>query len=101
MSTTNYDKDGDGIVSDNEVRMVELENQDRKADQQRKIVWVALISIILVTMWVLLPPTGLWMFPGVAESRVEVLGELLSWFYIVMGGIIATWFGSQAWISKK
>ena len=41
------DVDGDGVVSDQELRMrkefVRLENEDRMADQQRLMAWASMV----------------------------------------------------------
>ena len=54
-----YDVDGDGIVSDEELAAVakleELEMQEEKADAQRRMAWVSLISMFVFTVFVFLP----------------------------------------------
>ena len=54
-----YDVDGDGIVSDEELAAVakleELEMQEEKADAQRRMAWVSLISMLVFTGFVFLP----------------------------------------------
>ncbi|PHS22223.1 MAG: hypothetical protein COA84_13780 [Robiginitomaculum sp.] len=72
---------------------IELENQDRKSDQQRSIVWTAAISVLIVT--------AILFTPMVSETRLELLGDVIQMFYITQAGIIATFFGSQAFMSRR
>ena len=73
-----YDVDGDGIVSDEELKAVakleELEMQEEKADAQRRMAWVSLISMLVFTGFVFLP-----IFP---DSRIQALADLFGLFYI-------------------
>jgi Ca2+-binding EF-hand superfamily protein len=43
-----FDVDGDGVVSDEELsrseRMLQIENNDKMQDQQRLMAWVAMLS---------------------------------------------------------
>jgi Ca2+-binding EF-hand superfamily protein len=54
-----FDTNGDGIVSDEELakaeRMLQIENNDKMQDQQRLMAWVAMLSSI-VTVAALLTP---------------------------------------------
>ena len=54
-----YDADGDGIVSDEEManaeRMLEIENRDAKEDQLRQMAWVAMMSMVVFTIILFLP----------------------------------------------
>lgn len=72
---------------------VELENQDKKSDQQRRMAWVAMIAVLIVT--------AIFMSPLMPDSRVSLLGDVLSMFYVTQAGIIAAFFGATAWMSKK
>ena len=46
-----FDTNGDGIVSDEELarseRMIQIENNDKMQDQQRLMAWVAMLSTIV------------------------------------------------------
>jgi hypothetical protein len=46
-----FDVDGDGIVTDEELarseRMLQIENNDKMQDQQRLMAWVAMLSTII------------------------------------------------------
>jgi hypothetical protein len=92
-----YDADGDGIVSDEEIakaeRLAELENKDRKEDQLRQMAWVAMGSMVFFTIALFLP--------FLSVERLTALDNLLSMFYIAQAGVVATFFGSSAYMSKS
>lgn len=91
-----YDTDGDGIVSDAEIaqaeRLIELENKDRKEDQLRQMAWAAMGSMIVFTLALI--------FPILSVDRIIALDNLLQMFYIAQAGVVATFFGSTAYMSK-
>ena len=92
-----YDADGDGIVTDEEMaaaeRMIELENKDKKEDQLRQMAWVAMLSMVVFTL--------ILFFPIVDNDRVLALDNLLQMFYIAQAGVVATFFGSSAYMSRN
>ena len=96
-SYNQYDADGDGVVSDQEIlkaeRLAELENKDRKEDQLRQMAWVAMLSMVLFTIALFLP--------FLSVERLTALDNLLSMFYIAQAGVVATFFGSSAYMSKS
>ena len=92
-----YDADGDGIVSDEEIaraeRIAELENKDQKEDQLRQMAWVAMGSMVFFTIALFLP--------FLSVERLTALDNLLSMFYIAQAGVVATFFGSSAYMSRS
>lgn len=92
-----FDVDGDGVVSDDEMakaeKMIELENKDKKEDQLRQMAWVAMLSMVAFTIALFLP--------FLSVERLTALDNLLSMFYIAQAGVVATFFGSQAYMSKQ
>ena len=90
-----YDLNKDGIVSENEAELMarinDLENLDKKADQQRRMAWIAMISMLIITFALFLPV--------VPDSRAEILSDLVSMFYVANAGIIAAFFGVEAYTS--
>jgi len=92
-----YDADGDGVVSDEEIaraeRLAELENKDRKEDQLRQMAWVAMLSMVFFTIALFLP--------FLSVERLTALDNLLSMFYIAQAGVVATFFGSSAYMSRS
>ena len=92
-----YDADGDGVVSDEEIaraeRLAELENKDQKEDQLRQMAWVAMGSMVFFTIALFLP--------FLSVERLTALDNLLSMFYIAQAGVVATFFGSSAYMSRR
>jgi hypothetical protein len=74
-------------------RRVDLENRDKKEDQQRRMAWVAMFSMVVFTI--------LLFTPLISVERVAVLDNLLSMFYIAQAGIVASFFGSSAYVSRN
>lgn len=92
-----YDSDGDGVVSDEEMaqaeKMLELENKDAKEDQLRQMAWVAMMSMVVFTI--------LLFSPIIDTERISALDNLLQMFYIAQAGVVATFFGSSAYMSRS
>jgi len=92
-----YDLDGDGIVTDEEMKksteMLELELREEKADAQKRMSWVALVSMLIFTI-VLFSPI-------ISDNRVSALADLLGLFYIAQASIVGFYFGAQAYMSRK
>jgi len=90
------DIDGDGTVSDNEFektqRLIDLENKDAKEDQLRRMAWIAMGSMVLFT--------GFLFLPILPIERLIALSSLLQMFYIAQAGVVATFFGASAYVSK-
>tara|TARA_Y100000593_G_C4300510_1_gene333100 strand:- start:643 stop:963 length:321 start_codon:yes stop_codon:yes gene_type:complete len=86
------DLDGDGVVSDNEMKALEALDRHERNDSQRHMSWVALCSMLIVTALVFLPIFS--------DTRIEALDGLFSLFYISMGGIVAAFFGAQAFVQR-
>lgn len=91
-----FDVDGDGMVTDEEMskaeHMMEAENKDKKEDQLRMMAWVAMGSMVLFTFFLFLP--------FVTNERLTALDNLLQMFYIAQAGVVATFFGANAYMSK-
>ena len=92
-----FDLDGDGIVSDEELsrseHMIRLENSDKIQDQQRMLCWVSSISSIILIV--------LAMSPVIPDTRVEMVTALLSTYVVANLGIVATFMGTTAFTRSK
>ena len=81
-----HDLDGDGIVTDDEIareeRMIRLENNDKKQDQQRMLCRVSSLSSIFLIVLV--------MSPIIPDTRVQMVTALLSTYVVANLGIVAT-----------
>ena len=95
-NNSEYDLDKDGKVSDDELNrstdVLELELREEKAQTQKLISWVALVSMLLLTV--------ILMTPIISDSRVSALADLFSMFYIAMASIIGFYFGATAYMSR-
>lgn len=91
-----YDIDGDGVVSDSELATVkaihETEAADEKSDAQRKMAWIAIVSMLVFTGLIFLP-----IFP---DSRIKALADLFGLFYIGMAGVVGAYMGMTAYMAK-
>ena len=99
------DKDGDGIVTDEELAMDEkmlrlqdlksdIENEDKKADAQRNMAWFALFGMLLypfavvIASWIGLDGAG------------EILGDMAPTYFVSVAAIVAAFYAKEA-IGKK
>ena len=92
-----FDLDGDGTITDEEMakskEILELELREEKADAQRRMAWISLVSMIIFTLLVFLP-----IFP---DSRINALADLFGLFYIGMAGVVGAYMGMTAYMSRK
>jgi hypothetical protein len=91
------DYDGDGQISENDIKtkqeLIEIENLDKKEDQQRRMAWLAMGSMVIFT--------AILYTPIIDIDRLRAISDILSMFYIAQAGVVATFFGSQAYLSKN
>lgn len=92
-----YDLDGDGVVSDEELtkskEMLELELREEKAEAQKKMAWIAMVSMLIFTV--------VLFTPMMSDERVGALADLLGLFYIAQAGVVGAYFGAAAWMSNS
>ena len=90
-----FDINKDGAVTYEEMKkseqLIELENVDKKEDQLRKMAWLSMLSMMFLTIFLFTPFVG--------EERIMALDNLLTMFYIAQAGVVATFFGSSAYMS--
>jgi len=98
-SYAQYDTDGDGVVSDEEIaaseRLQSLEIQNEKADAQKNMCWFALWGMLLYPSLVLISSYL------ELDKGADILGSMSSIYYISVAGVVSVWFGSQAYSSLK
>jgi len=87
------DLNEDGIVDDSELAVTEALERHEKADAQRRMAWVAMISMLVFTVAVFLP-----IFP---DSRIKALADLFGLFYIGQAGVVGAYMGMTAYMSTK
>ena len=92
------DLDGDGEVTDEEMakaeHMIQVENEDKKQDAQRNMAWFALVGMLLYPFAVVIAS-----LVGLDEAQ-KTLGSMAPTYFVAVAGIVAAFFGAQAY-SKK
>jgi len=95
------DTNGDGKVSKAEEAMYlefkrkELEDLDAMRDAQRSMAWFALSGMLLYPFAVVLAVLfGL-------ESASKILGDMAATYFVAVAGIVAAFFGAQAFSKGK
>ena len=83
----------DGEISDNELVLLEQQRIDRRQNNQKSMAWVAMSSMIAFTVFMFLPIVG--------DTRIEILTEIASLFYIAQAGVIGAYMGSEALVNKS
>jgi|TARA_B110000858_G_scaffold57605_1_gene67104 hypothetical protein len=95
------DTNGDGKVSKEEHDMYlefkrkELDDQDAMRDAQRKMTWFALAGLLLYPFAVVLASLA-----GLNEAQAT-LGSMAPTYFVAVAGIVAAFFGSQAYAKGK
>ena len=104
VKTTSHhqaDTNGDGKVSDEEHAMYmefkrkELEDNDAMRDAQRSMTWFALFGLLLYPFAVVIAS-----LVGLDEAQ-KTLGSMAPTYFVAVAGIVAAFFGSQAYTKKK
>jgi hypothetical protein len=92
-----FDTDGDGIVTDEELsrseRMLQIENNDKMQDQQRLMAWVAMWSTIVAVTALLTP--------FISIDRMNSAAAFLNTFLVAQTGIVVGFMGATAWAKRK
>lgn len=95
------DTNGDGKVTKAEEQMYlefkrkELEDADAMRDAQRKMTWFALGGLLLYPFAVVIA-----MMAGL-DSAGKILGDMAATYFVAVAGIVAAFFGSQAYSKGK
>ena len=93
-----FDVDGDGIVSDEEIEMskemMRLENEDKKADAQRNMAWFALFGMLLYPFSVVLAE---WIGLDKASG---ILGDMAPTYFVSVAAIVAAFYAKET-LAKK
>ena len=95
------DMNGDGHISKEEMEMhlefkrKELEDADAMRDAQRNMTWFALFGLLLYPFAVVGAS-----FAGLGEAS-KVLGSMAPTYFVAVAGIVAAFFGAQAYKGKS
>ena len=93
-----FDKDGDGVVTDEEFEMeqklIQLENEDKKQDAQRNMAWFALFGMLLYPAIVVAATLfGL-------DNAAKILGDMAAVYFVSVAAIVAAFYGKEALAQK-
>ena len=92
-----FDTDGDGVVTDEELsrseRMIQIENNDKMQDQQRLMAWVA--------MWSTIVAVAALLSPFIAIDRMNSAAAFLNTFLVAQTGIVVGFMGATAWSKRQ
>jgi len=90
-----YDLDGDGIVSDEEIEnakaIKETETQLRKQLAQLRMARYTLVAMGVFTFAMFI----------IDIERVKALSDISNLFYLSGAGIVGAYMGTTAWMNKK
>ena len=95
------DTNGDGKVSPEEEKMYlefkrkELEDLDAMRDAQRSMTWFALFGLLLYPFAVVIAD---WI--GL-DTASKILGDMAATYFVSVAAVVAAFFGTQAYSSKK
>ena len=93
-----YDADGDGVVTDEELEtskeLQELKISNERAQAQRSMSWFALWGMLLYPSLVV---ASSW--AGLVQAA-SILGDMASVYFVSVAGILAAFFGAQAWSNR-
>jgi iron only hydrogenase large subunit-like protein len=95
----NYDADGDGVVTDEELEtskeLQSLRLQFERANAQKTMAWFSLWGMLLYPSLVV---CSAWV--GL-EQAAGILGDMASVYFVSVAGILAAFFGAQAWSNRN
>jgi fatty acid desaturase len=95
------DVNGDGHVSDEELRMhlefkrKKLEDEDAQRDAMRKMTWFALFGMLLYPLGIFC--TSLF---GL-DTAANIIGDIAPTYFIAISALVAAFFGANAYAGKN
>lgn len=95
------DLDGDGSISKEEMAIYleqkrrEMEDDDAKRDQIRKMVWFALFGMLLYPLFVF--ASGALGF----DNESKIIGDMSGVYFMSVGLLVSTFFGADAYMKGK
>lgn len=91
-----YDSNSDGTVSDDEIKIAELEFEEERRRlrqrHQKKIAWVAMWSMIVFTVMLFMP--------FFSDDRISLIVEISALFYLAQAGIVSAFMGASAYMEN-
>ena len=96
-SYAQYDLDGDGIVTDAELEQAK-EIRETERDLRKSLAQLRMARYTLIGMGLF---TAALFTPWIPLERIEALKDVSNLFYISGAGIVGTYMGTTAWMSRK
>jgi len=88
-----FDEDGDGVVTDEEMRkaerMIQIENDDKKQDAQRNMAWFALGGMLLYPFSIIL--TSALGF----DTAGQLLKDIAPTYFVSVAAIVAAFYAKE------
>ena len=88
-----FDEDGDGIVTDEEMakaeRMLQIENDDKKQDAQRGMAWFALAGMLLYPFAIIISS-----LIG-QETASGLLKDIAPTYFVSVAAIVAAFYAKE------
>lgn len=81
-----YDFNKDGTLGKDEVEIVK-----RRVSTHRKLAIASMATLVF---------SGIWIITMSNVETIKALGSVLDLYWITLGGVIATYMGSEVWASK-
>jgi FtsH-binding integral membrane protein len=93
-----FDKDGDGIVTDEEFRlereMMKADNEDKKEDQIRRMAWFALLGMLFY-------PSGILVTAMLGyDTAAQLIADIAPTYFVAISALVGAFFGVEAWKKK-
>jgi len=93
-----FDKDGDGIVTDEEFRlereMMKADNEDKKEDQIRRMAWFALLGMLFY-------PSGILVTAMLGyNTAAQLIADIAPTYFVAISALVGAFFGVEAWKKK-
>ena len=76
-----------------EMELLEQERIEERQDNQKRMAWVAMVSMILFTI--------VLFSPFVSDSRLAVISDIASIFYFAQAGVVGAYMGSEAFVNRS
>ena len=95
------DLNGDGSISQRELEIYleakrrEMEDEDAKRDQQRKMVWFALFGMLGYPLFVF--ASGALGF----DNESKIIGDMSGVYFMSVGLVVSAFFGADAYVKGK
>lgn len=94
-----FDIDNNGVVTDAEMakaeRLIQLENEDKKSDAQRKMAWFALFGMLLYPFAVVISN---WLNLGDAAM---ILGDMAPTYFVSVAAIVTGFYAKEGYVASK